>query len=63
MGASLCKEEKEAVANQLRRISNSRINPKSQYEPLIIRQQILKPRCRQSFSENSMPIASYRMDV
>ena len=39
------------------RNTNSRINPKSQYEPLIIRQQILKPRCRQGCSENSMPIA------
>ena len=49
------KKENEAAANQLSRIPNSRINPKSQHEPLIVRQQILKPRCSQGCSESSMP--------
>ena len=63
MNASLYEKEKETVTPSSSE-SNSRINLKSQYEPLIIRQQILKPRCRQGFSENSMPIAkSYWMDV
>ena len=46
MNASLYEKEKETVTPSSSE-SNSRINLKSQYEPLIIRQQILKPRCRQ----------------